>query len=45
MRYNDIIPITVKAIQEQQILIEKLIKDNELLMKRLELIENSKKKE
>ena len=45
MRYNDIIPITVKAIQEQQALIEKLIKDNELLMKRLELIENSKKKE
>ena len=44
MRYNDIIPITVKAIQEQQILIEKLIKDNELLMKRLELIENSKQK-
>ena len=45
VRYNDFIPITVKAIQEQQILIEKLIKDNELLMKRLELIENSKKKE
>ncbi len=44
LRYNDFIAISVKAIQEQQILIEKLIKDNELLMKRLELIENSKQK-
>lgn len=44
LRYNDFISISVKAIQEQQILIEKLIKDNELLMKRLELIENSKQK-
>lgn len=46
MRYNDIIPITVKAVQEQQELIEqllktneKLLKDNQEILKRLEALE------
>ena len=49
VRYNDFIPMTVKAIQEQQMLIEKLQKDNAELkavnaaiLKRLEAIENRK---
>lgn len=47
VRYNDFISITVKAVQEQQELIEKLQKDNEELkavneaiLKRLEALEN-----
>lgn len=47
VRYNDFLPITVKAVQEQQTLIEKLQKDNEELkavntaiLKRLEALEN-----
>ena len=46
LRYNDFIPMTVKAVQEQQVLIEKLQKDNEELkavnaaiLKRLEVLE------
>jgi hypothetical protein len=46
MRYNDIIPITVKAVQEQQELIEELkkenaelIKANAAILKRLEKLE------
>jgi hypothetical protein len=46
MRYNDIIPITVKAVQDQQLLIEqllktneKLLKDNQEILKRLEALE------
>ena len=46
MRYNDIIPITVKAVQDQQELIEqllktneKLLKDNQEILKRLEALE------
>jgi hypothetical protein len=46
VRYNDFIPMTVKAIQEQQVLIEKLQKDNEELkatnaaiLKRLDALE------
>jgi len=31
VRYNHFIPMTVKAVQEQQVLIEKLQKDNEQL--------------
>jgi hypothetical protein len=49
MRYNDIIPITVKAVQEQQELIEELkkenaelIKANAAILKRLEKLEKSK---
>jgi len=48
LRYNDFIPMTVKAIQEQQVLIEKLQSDNAELkavntaiLKRLEALENS----
>jgi hypothetical protein len=47
VRYNDFISITVKAVQEQQALIEKLQKDNEdlkatneAILKRLEALEN-----
>jgi hypothetical protein len=47
VRYNDFIPMTVKAVQEQQVLIEKLQKDNEELksvnaaiLKRLAALEN-----
>jgi hypothetical protein len=47
VRYNDFIPMTIKAVQEQQVLIEKLQKDNEDLkavnaqiLKRLEALEN-----
>ena len=47
VRYNDFLPMTVKAVQEQQVLIEKLQKDNEELiavntaiLKRLEALEN-----
>lgn len=46
VRYNDFLPMTVKAVQEQQDLIEKLQKDNEELkavntaiLKRLEALE------
>lgn len=49
MRYNDIIPITVKAVQEQQELIEQLqkanaelVKANAAILKRLEKLEKSK---
>jgi hypothetical protein len=49
MRYNDIIPITVKAVQEQQELIEQLkkanaelVKANATILKRLEKLEKSK---
>jgi hypothetical protein len=49
LRYNDIIPITVKAVQEQQELIEELkkenaelIKANAAILKRLEKLEKSK---
>ncbi|MEO6541152.1 MAG: tail fiber domain-containing protein, partial [Ferruginibacter sp.] len=37
--YSDIIPVAVKAIQEQQKQIEELKKQNELLLKRLEKLE------
>jgi hypothetical protein len=47
VRYNDFLPMTIKAVQEQQELIEKLQKDNEQLkamnaaiLKRLEALEN-----
>jgi hypothetical protein len=47
LRYNDFISISIKAIQEQQQLIEKLEKSNEMLqktneaiLKRLEALEN-----
>jgi len=47
VRYNDFIPITVKAVQEQQVQIDELKKKNEELMKinaailkRLEALEN-----
>jgi hypothetical protein len=47
VRYNDFISITVKAVQEQQVIIEELQKDNEELkavnaaiLKRLEVLEN-----
>lgn len=47
VRYNDFIPMTIKAVQEQQQLIEKLQADNERLklmneaiLKRLEVLEN-----
>ena len=47
VRYNDFISITIKAVQEQQSLIEKLEKDNkelkavnEAILKRLEALEN-----
>jgi hypothetical protein len=47
VRYNDFISITVKAVQEQQVIIEELQKDNEELkavnaaiLKRLEALEN-----
>ena len=33
VRYNDFIPITIKALQEQQIQIDKLVKSNEELIK------------
>jgi hypothetical protein len=46
VRYNDFISITVKAVQEQQVIIEELQKDNEELkavnaaiLKRLEVLE------
>lgn len=46
VRYNDFIPMTIKAVQEQQILIEKLQKDNDELkatnaaiLKRLDALE------
>ena len=49
VRYNDFLPITVKAVQEQQVVIEALQKKNEELMKinaaiikRLEALENKK---
>ena len=48
VRYNDFLPITVKAVQEQQILIEELRKANAVLIKaniailaRLEALENN----
>lgn len=47
VHYNSFLPMTVKAVQEQQVLIEKLQKDNEELkaanaaiLKRLEALEN-----
>lgn len=49
VRYNDFIPITVKAVQDQQELIEqllktneKLLKDNQQILKRLEALEKNK---
>ncbi len=49
VRYNDFIPITVKALQEQQALIEQLqkanaelVKANAAILKRLEKLEKSK---
>lgn len=46
VRYNDFLPITIKAVQEQQVLIEELKKNNEELkkinesiLKRLEALE------
>ena len=48
LRYNDFIAISVKAIQEQQLLIEqllktneKLLKDNQEILKRLEALEKN----
>ena len=41
VRYNDFIAPMVKAIQEQQQMIETLIKQNELLLKRVDLLENN----
>lgn len=38
--YSDIIPVTVKAIQEQQAQIEKLSKENEALRKKNQQLEN-----
>ncbi len=43
VRYNDFIAPMVKAIQEQQEMIEALKKQNELLLKRLEAVEKEKK--
>ncbi len=43
MKYNELIPVLVKAIQEQQAMIEALKKQNELLLKRLEIVEKEKK--
>ena len=47
VRYNDFIPMTVKAVQEQQELIEKLqaenaelLKANAEILKRLESLES-----
>jgi len=42
VRYNDFISISVKAIQEQQVLIEELQKTNAALLKRLEILEEKK---
>jgi hypothetical protein len=46
VRYNDFLPITIKAVQEQQLLIEELqkqnaalLKVNEAILKRLEALE------
>ncbi len=39
VRYNDFIAPMVKAIQEQQEMIEALKRQNELLIKRLEIVE------
>ena len=46
VRYNDFLPMTVKAVQEQQVLIEKLqkvnaelMKTNAEILKRLEVLE------
>jgi hypothetical protein len=47
VRYNDFLPMTVKAVQEQQVIIEKLLQDNKELkaanatiLQRLEALEN-----
>ena len=41
VRYNDLIAPMVKAIQEQQKMIEELIKQNEIILKKL--MQNEKK--
>ena len=40
--YSDIIPVLAKAIQEQQEMIEKLKKDNQTLLQRVENLERNK---
>jgi hypothetical protein len=40
LRYSEFVVPIVKAIQEQQLIIEELRKQNELLLKRIEILEN-----
>ena len=43
VRYNDLLAPMVKAIQEQQQMIEALKKQNDLLLKRVDRLENKTK--
>ncbi len=42
LRYAEFVVPLVKAVQEQQLMIEELKKQNELLLKRIEVLENKK---
>ena len=40
MRYSDLIPVAIKAIQEQQGMIDELEKRNKILLKMIESLED-----